>query len=364
MKLSKILFTALLAIALVAAGGLLVGCQPEAQQEEQAEAEGGAAEEQQETTGGVDTHAVTQQPDWPTEQIKIGVAIPSADHGWTGGVVWWSEKAISDWEQADPNIEFVLATADSPERMVGDIEDLMVQEIDALVVLPHASEPLTPIVKEVVNEGIYTVVIDRGLTDPVEDVYVAGDNPGLGRKSAEYMAEQMDGEGKIVMLEGIPSVINTERVEAFRAVMENYPDIEILESQPAYWQTEQGLSIMENYLQKYDEIDAVWAQDDDVLKGVLQAYEESGRDDIELMLGGAGSKDIVKMIMEGNDLVTADVTYPPNMAATAISMAVIGMRDQHLNGFYQNEIPSEIILAAELITEENAEQYYQPDSPF
>jgi ribose transport system substrate-binding protein len=198
----------------------------------------------------------------------------------------------------------------------------------------------------------------------VQDVYVAGDNPGLGRKSAEYMAEQMDCEGKMVMLEGIPSVINTERVEAFRAVMENYPDIEILESQPAYWQTEQGLSIMENYLQKYDEIDAVWAQDDDVLKGVLQAYEESGRDDIELMLGGAGSKDIIKMIMEGSDLVTADVTYPPNMAATAISMAVLGMRDQHLNGFYQNEIPSQIILAAELITEENAEQYYEPDSPF
>jgi ribose transport system substrate-binding protein len=360
MKLQRILFTVLLAIALIAVGGLIVGCQPDTQEAEEEQAAEG---ESQEMTAADDDIGATAG-EWPTDQIKIGVAIPSADHGWTGGVVWWSEKAISDWEERDPNLEFVLTTADSPERMVGDIEDLMVQEIDALVVLPHASEPLTPVVKEVANEGIYTVVIDRGLTERVEDVYVAGDNPGLGRKSAEYMAEQLNGEGRIVMLEGIPSVINTERVDAFRAVMDNYPDIEILESQPAYWQTEQGLQIMENYLQKYDQIDAVWAQDDDVLKGVLQAYEESGRDDIELMLGGAGSKDIIEMIMEGSDLVTADVTYPPNMAATAISMAVLGMRNQPLNGFYQQEIPSEIILAAELITAENAEQYYQPDSPF
>ncbi len=364
MKLKRFLFIALSAIVLVAIGSLLIGCQPEAEEaQEETEGEADADAEAQEGTG-IGEHAVTQQPDWPTEEIKIGVAIPSADHGWTGGVVWWSEKAISDWEEADPNLEFVLTTADSPEGMVGDVEDLMVQEIDALVILPHASEPLTPVVKEVVEEGVYTVVIDRGLTEQVEDVYVAGDNPGLGRKSAEYMAEELDGEGRLVMLEGIPSVINTERVDAFRAVMENYPDIEILESQPAYWQTEEGLQIMENYLQKYDDIDAVWAQDDDVLKGVLQAYEESGRDDIELMLGGAGSKEIIEMVMEGDELVTADVTYPPNMAATGISMAVLGMRGQHLNGFYQNAIPSEIILAAELITEENAEQYYEPDSPF
>jgi len=137
-----------------------------------------------------------------------------------------------------------------------------------------------------------------------------------------------------------------------------------MDSQPANWSTQKGLEIMENYLQKYDKIDAVWAQDDDVLKGVLQAYEESGRDDIKFFLGGAGSKDIVKMVMEGSDLVRADVTYPPSMIATGISMAVKAMQGETLDGFYQNELPSEVILRAELITEENAENYYFPDSVF
>ena len=296
------------------------------------------------------------------EKIKIGVSIPSADHGWTGGIVWWSKKAIDDWKKKDPNIEFFLVTADAPAKQVGDVEDLMVKGIDALVILPHDSAPLTPVVAEVHSKGVYTVVIDRGLTKDAQDVYIAGNNPGLGKVSAEWMAKEMKGKGKIVVLEGIPCVINTERVEAFNKVMEKYSGIEILDSQPAYWSTQKGLEIMENYLQKYNKIDAVWAQDDDVLKGVLQAYKESGRSDIKMFLGGAGSKDIIKKIMSGDKLVRADVTYPPSMAATAISLAVQGMRNKPLNGFYQNKIPSKIVLAAELITQENAKDYYEPDS--
>ncbi|MBS3764196.1 MAG: ABC transporter substrate-binding protein [Planctomycetes bacterium] len=297
-----------------------------------------------------------------SKPVTIGVSIPTADHGWTGGVVWWTKKAIKDWKDKDPHVTFHLATANSPDRQVNDVEDLMIKDIDALVILPHDSAPLTPVVEKAHKKGIYVVVIDRGLTKPVSDVYVAGDNPGLGRVSAQWMAKRLNGKGKLVVLEGIPCVINKERVNAFNEVMKEYPDIEIMDSQPAYWSTQKGLEIMENYLQKYDHIDAVWAQDDDVLKGVLQAYKESGRDDIKFFLGGAGSKHMIKKVMEGSELVPADVTYPPSMAATAVSLAVKGLRNQPLDGFYQQKIPSKIILAAELVTEENAEDYYFPDA--
>jgi len=298
------------------------------------------------------------------EKLRIGVSIPSADHGWTGGIVWWAQEAIKDWNEKDPDVEFFLVTANGPAKQVGDVEDLMVKGIDALVILAHDSAPLTPIVEQVYNEGVFVVSVDRGLTKPVENVYVAGDNPGMGRVSAEWMAKEMNGKGKIVVLEGIPCVINSERVDAFNEVMAKYPGIEILDSQPAYWSTQRGLEIMENYLQKYDEIDAVWAQDDDVLKGVLQAYKESGRNDIEFFLGGAGSKEMIKKVMDNDPLVRADVTYPPSMIATGISMAVMALRGEELNGFYQHQIPSKIILAAELIVPENAEEYYFPESIF
>lgn len=296
------------------------------------------------------------------DKIKIGVSIPSADHGWTGGIVWWAKKAVEDWKKKNPNIEFFLVTADSPAKQVGDVEDLMVKGVNALVILPHDSAPLTPIVAEAYEKGIYTVVVDRGLTKHAQNVYIAGDNPGLGRVSGEWLAKELGGKGDVVVLEGIPCVINTERVEAFNAVMKQFPDIKILDSQPAHWSTQKGLEIMENYLQKYGKIDAVWAQDDDVLKGVMQAYKESGRKDIKIFLGGAGSKDIIKMVMDGDPMVKADVTYPPSMVATAISLAAMGAANQPIEGFYQKKIPSKVVLASELVTKENAKDYYEPES--
>ena len=296
--------------------------------------------------------------------VRIGISIPSADHGWTGGVVWWANKAVKDWQAQDKAVEFFIATADSPAKQVSDVEDLMVKKIDALVILPHDSAPLTPVVAEAHRKGIYVVVVDRGLTQPVSDVYIAGDNPGLGKVSAEWLAAEMGGKGKMVVLEGIPCVINQERVDAFKDVMKAFPDIEIFDSQPAYWSTQKGLEIMENYLQKHKKIDAVWAQDDDVLKGVLQAYKESGRTDIKVFLGGAGSKDIIKMVMDGDKLVRADVTYPPSMVASAVGLAVRGVRGEALPGFYQKKVPSKIVLASELVTPANAANYYEPESVY
>ncbi len=297
------------------------------------------------------------------QKIRIGVSIPTADHGWTGGINYYAQKAIKDWQAKDKDIQFFLVTADSPAKQVNDVEDLMVKGIDALVILAHDSAPLTPVVKKAANKGIYIVSVDRGLTEPVEDVYIAGDNPGLGRVSAEWLGKAMGGKGNVVVLEGIPCVINSERVDNFNMIMKTkYPGIKILDSQPANWDTQKGLEIMTNYLQKYKQIDAVWAQDDDVLKGVLQAYKESGRKDIKLFLGGAGSKDMIKRIMDGDPLVKADVTYPPSMVATGVSLAVNALRNNPLEGFYQQKIPSKIILAAELITKENAKIYYQPES--
>ncbi len=300
-----------------------------------------------------------------TKAIKVGVSIPTADHGWTGGLNYWAQTAITEWKGKDKNVTFYLVTADTPAKQVNDIEDLMVKGIDALVVLAYDSSSLTPVVKKAFEKGIYVVSVDRGLTEPVQQVYIAGDNPGLGQVSAEWMAKAMGGKGDIVVIEGIPCVINTERVDTFKETMaKKAPGIKILDSQPGNWDTQKALEIMTNYLQKYKKIDAVWCQDDDMLIGVLQAYKESGRTDIKTFLGGAGSKGMIKKVMDGDALVRADVTYPPSMIGSGISLAIYGSRGLPIPGFYQGKIPSKVILAAELITKDNAKAYYNPKDMF
>lgn len=199
--------------------------------------------------------------------------------------------------------------------------------------------------------------MDRGLDKEVQNLNVAGDNAGFGRAAAQALAGALKGKGDIVVMEGIPCVVNSDRVNAFREEIAKYPDIRILESQSAYWDTEKGLKLMENFLQKYPKIDAVWVGDDDVLIGAYKALQESGRKDVKLMLGGGGSKVIIKKVLDRDPIVSMTVTYPPRMIEDGIRAAVQAIREGK-----QNEPAARLVVPSEIITQENAKSYYYPDS--
>lgn len=287
----------------------------------------------------------------------IGISIPAADHGWTGGVVYWAEQAKKDIEKKYPGYEVRIATAMSSGEQVDKIENLMIRGMNALVVLPNEPAPLTNICTKVTKKGIKLIVVDRNLTQRVEDLHVAGDNAGFGKACGEVIAKKLNGKGTVVVMEGIPCQVNTDRVNAFMEVMKKYPGIKILESQTSNWQTERGLTLMENFLQKYKKIDAVWAGDDDVLLGALKAYQESKRKDVKMLLGGGGSKAIIKRILDGDPLVSQTVTYPPKMIYNAAFEAV-----EILSG---KPVANKVkIVPAEVITTANAKENYYPDSAY
>jgi len=292
------------------------------------------------------------------QNYVIGVSIPAATHGWTGGVNWWAAQAEVRLEAAYPNLDFVINTAGSPGEQADDIEDLIaINQIDALVILPFESDPLTEPVASVKDRGIFVTVVDRGLSRPgIEDVYVAGNNTALGEVSAEYIIERLGGQGKIVVLRGIPTAIDNERYDAFMALVEP-TDIEVLDSQYANWNRDDGFEVMQDFLTRFPEIDAVWAQDDDIALGVVEALRQAGRDDELFVVGGAGMKEIVKGVMDGDPLIPVDVLYPPAMIATAMEVTALKfVSDVPILGRY--------ILDSPLITQENAADYYFPDSPF
>lgn len=292
------------------------------------------------------------------QEHTIGVSIPAATHGWTGGVNYHAEEAKNRLEALYPDIEITISTASTPGEQANDLEDLVsLRNIDALVVLPFESGPLTDPVRRVKESGVFVTVVDRGLNqEGIEDLYVAGNNHELGRVSGEYIRERLDGEGDIVVLRGIPTVIDDERVEGFQEAIEG-SDVNILDMQHANWNRDDGFEVMQDYLSRFENIDAVWAQDDDIALGVIEAVRQADREDELFIVGGAGMKDIIKRVLEGDELVPVDVLYPPAMIATAMDLTV-----QH---FVSNgPVVGEYILGSPLITEENAEQYYFPDSPF
>jgi len=292
------------------------------------------------------------------DKRTIAVSIPAATHGWTGGVVYHAEQAEKEVEAAFPNIDVIVKTSPSATAQVSALEDLSAgQELDALVILPFTSEELTGPVEQVKANGTFIAVVDRGLTDPsIQDMYVAGDNIAVGANTAKWMADKLGGEGKIVVLRGIPTVIDDERIKGFTDVMEG-TNIEILDIQYANWNQDEAFKLMQDYLAKYPHIDAVWANDDDMLLGVLEAVKQSGRTDIKYALGGNGMKDVVKMVMDESPMTPVSTPYPPSMIKSAIYM-VAGQ----FNG--QAPMRGNFKLDAPLITPENADQFWYPDSPF
>ncbi|AMY70292.1 ABC transporter substrate-binding protein [Frigidibacter mobilis] len=292
------------------------------------------------------------------ETKVIGVSIPAATHGWAGGMNYFARTAIDRLEAAYPELDFVLATASDPGKQVNDIEDMVAtRNIDALVVLPFESEPLTGPVQNVKASGAWITVVDRGLAVPgIEDLYVAGDNPGFGRVSGEYVASAMPDGGKIVVLRGIPTTIDNERVEGFQAAIEG-KNIEIIGMEHGNWNRDDSFTVMQDFLSKHPQIDAVWASDDDMAVGVLAAIEAAGRDDIKFVLGGAGMKEMIKRVMDGDTMIPADVTYPPSMIATAIEITAVGLVSQA-------PVSGQFIIGSVLVTPENAAEFYYPDSPF
>ena len=234
---------------------------------------------------------------------------------------------------------------------------MSIHNIDALVVLPFESEPLTDPVRRVKESGVFVTVVDRGLSqDGIEDVYVAGNNPELGRVSGEYFLTRLGEGDNIVILRGIPTVIDDERFNAFIETIEG-SGINVLDNKHANWNRDDGFEVMQDFLSRFPDIDGVWAQDDDIALGVIEAIRQADRVDEMFVVGGAGMKEVVQMVMQGSELIPVNVLYPPAMIATAMDVTVAHFTS---NG----PVTGEYILGAPLITPENAEQYYFPDSPF
>lgn len=293
------------------------------------------------------------------KKLKIGVSVPAADHGWTAGIGWWAKRAMALY----PDVDWLYVTSAKPEDQIAAVEDMMVKGIDGLVILATESAPLTPVAKRAHEKGIFIVNVDRGFLEPVADVFLEGDNKAFGRKSAEFMAQKLGGKGNVVVLTGIPCTVDSDRVNAAMEVFKRYPEIKILAQQPAMWNRQKGLEVMENMLTKFPKIDAVWAQDDDIALGAIQAIKESGREKQMWVFPGAGMKEVVKMVMDKDPMVPANITYSPSMIAAGIHTAHSILRDGKKKEIMEF-MPRHLMIDVELITPENAKDYYFPDSVY
>ncbi len=282
-------------------------------------------------------------PATPTEAPTEAPTKPPAEEGYTIGLsvstlnnpffVTLEEGAQEAAEAA--GVELIVADAqDDSAREATNIEDLIQQEVDALLVNPTDADAIVPSIEKANEAGIPVFTIDRGAAGGEIVSHIASDNVAGGRMAGEFLCEALGGSGSAVELEGIAGTSAArDRGEGFNEYMsEECADVEIVARQTANFNRAEGLSVFENILQAQSEIDGVFAHNDEMILGAIEAAEAAGRADEIVFVGFDAIDDAVDAV-EAGQLAATIAQQPAEMGRLGVETAVAHLQGETVDDY-------------------------------
>ncbi len=236
------------------------------------------------------------------------------------------------------------------EKQMQIIENLIQRKVHAICVTPSGSRELVPVIVKANQANIPILTIDTRVDEATLKeahgkvyTYIGSDNFEGGRIAGEYVVEKLSGKGKVAILEGIPGhETGDARLRGFHKAVENVSGIEVVASQTANWERDQGFNVFQNILQSHPGISALFACNDLMALGAVEAIAAAGKTGQIIVVGFDALEDARKAIKE-NKMHGSVAQHPYEMGKLAIENAV-----QVLNG---ETIPDYIPVTIELVTE-------------
>ncbi|MBZ2199472.1 substrate-binding domain-containing protein [Occultella gossypii] len=290
------------------------------------------------------------------DTVVIGFSAPAADHGWMGAITSAAEDHAAEY----PDVELRVAEGTNDVNLqISQVETFINDGVDAIVLLPFDGAALTEVALRAMEAGIVVVNVDREFSDPnAARVTVLGDNYGMGVSAGQYICEQVGDNADAVVAEiaGIDSLpLTQDRSQGFSDALAECGQT-VDNRVAADFTVQGGEAAASNLLQAAPQIDAIWNHDDDQGIGVLAAIEAAGRDEF-VMVGGAGSANMMELIASGDSVIQATVIYPATQAADGIALARLVVQQRALADLVEVEVPRLVQLYAPVVTAENVEQY-------
>ena len=244
----------------------------------------------------------------PDENFLIAFSQGTMNHPWRVAMVEVNQAYAAE---NYPNVELVVTDGQNQaSKQVSDVESLLVRQPKVLVISPLTAEALTPVVERALSEGIPVVTLDR-MVDSCVSVHVGAENRPIGKQAAEWLAEKLNGEGQIIEIQGTAGASATvDRNLGFMEGLEAFPNLTVAASQTADYLREPATSFMEDMLQRFGpgEIDAVYAHNDEMALGAIEAIKEAGRLEEILVIGIDGQETAFESVKAGE--MAATFTYP------------------------------------------------------
>jgi ribose transport system substrate-binding protein len=201
------------------------------------------------------------------------------------------ERAFIEAADANSDVRAVVLDAGGDvARQIAQVDDLIQQNVDAIIIWPTNGEAVIPAVRRAQNAGIPVIVTNSNIAEQGFDFirsFSGPDNVTQGRRSAEIMCDKfkdmgIENEAQVVHITGQPGYTTAiERAGGFEERLpEVCPNVEVVDTQPGDWNREKAQQVMEAFLTQYDDIDGVYSGDDNMGVGALNAARAADRDGI------------------------------------------------------------------------------------
>lgn len=212
-----------------------------------------------------------------------------------------------------------LDSQDDSATEMSNVEDLINQGVDVIMINPTDSDAVKSAVEAANKANIPVITLDRGANGGVVVTHIASDNVAGGKLAGEYIVELLGGKGKVVELEGIPGASAArDRGQGFNEAIKG-KDINVVAKQTANFDRAQGLSVMENILQAQPEIDAVFAHNDEMALGAIEAIKAAKKD---IIVVGFDATDDAKAAVEKGEMAATVEQLPKKIGALGVETAV------------------------------------------
>ncbi len=244
------------------------------------------------------------------------------------------------------------------EKLTSDVDDLLAKGVDGIIINAGPIEAAPAALDAAEQAGVPVIMVDRKLKGGPYTSWIGPDNYQIGVQDGNYIKEQLGGEGRLLIIRGGPAdnTIGLARTNGVLSVIEE-TDIEVIKA-PDFggWAEDGGFKVMEDMLAKYDNIDAVFCENDSMCLGAQRAIGDAGRSEEMFLCGVDGQKEALKAIMDGTNYKCTGKNDSDEIGRAGFHrmMAVLA-----------GAIPEkDTVLHSPLITPDNACQYYDPDSLF
>jgi ribose transport system substrate-binding protein len=278
-----------------------------------------------------------------TGQKTVGVSLLTKEHVFYRDL----EKALRE-TAARNNLRLIVNSGDwDLAKHQAQIENYIVQKVDAIIVCPCDSRGIGPAIQKANSAGIPVFTADIRAEGGEIVSQVASDNVAGGRQAAEYMAKLLDGKGEVAIIDQ-PIIQSTiERVRGFTEAMSAHPGIRIVAKPNGEGVRDKAMKAAEDLLQGYPQLAGIFGINDDSALGALAAIEAAGRKGI-VIVGFDGIPEARQAILRGSALKADVVQYPMEIGRITIETIV-----KYLSG---QPVPKEIPVKVGIVDAANARE--------